>query len=129
MIQLAAINGKQAGAEWIARRFPVRIGRSARNDVRLEADGIWDRHAEIHLRRGEGFVVAAQGEALASVNGQPVQEVVLRNGDVIELGSVRLRFALSPTRHRSFRVREALTWLALATLCFAQAALIYWLVG
>ena len=129
MIQLSALNGKQAGTDWVARRFPVRIGRSPQGGIRLEEEGIWDRHAEIHLRRGEGFVVASQGDALASVNGQPAQEALLHNGDVIELGSVRIRFALSPTRHRSFRCRETLTWLALATLCFGQAALIYWLVG
>jgi len=129
VIQLAAINGKKAGTEWLARRFPVGIGRSSRNEICLEEEGIWDRHAEIGLRRGEGFVVATLGEALASVNGQSAQEAVLHNGDVIELGAVRLRFALSPTRHRSFRFREALTWLALAILCFGQAALIYWLVG
>jgi len=74
-------------------------------------------------------VVAAQGEALVSVNGQPAQEAVLHNGDVIALGSVRIRFALSPTRHRSLRFRESLTWLGLAALCFGQATLIYWLVG
>lgn len=129
MIHLAAIHGQQTGAEWTVRRFPVRLGRSPRNDIRLEGEGIWDRHAEIHLRRGEGFVVTTQGEALASVNGQPAQAAVLRNGDVIELGSVRLRFALSPTRPRSLRVREALTWFALAALCCGQATLIYWLVG
>ena len=38
-----------------------------------------------------------------------------------------MRFGLSATRQRSLRLREALTWLALAGLCFGQVALIYWL--
>jgi len=38
-----------------------------------------------------------------------------------------MHFALSPTRHRSLRIREALTWIALAALCLGQIALIYWL--
>lgn len=118
-----------AGTEWVARRFPVRIGRSPPCAVCLDDDGVWDPHAEVRLVRKEGFVFAVQGEALASINGQSVQQAVLRNGDVIELGSARLLFSLGPTRQRSLRLREALTWLALIALCAGQAALIYWLVG
>jgi hypothetical protein len=129
VIQLTALHGKQAGTDWVARRFPVRLGRSAACEVCVEDDGVWDQHAEISLRRAEGFVVRVQGDALAAVNGHSVQEAVLRNGDVIELGAARIRFALSPTRQRSLRLREILTWLALAGLCVGEAALIYFLIG
>jgi pSer/pThr/pTyr-binding forkhead associated (FHA) protein len=129
VIQFTSLSGKLAGTEWVARRFPVRIGRSPPCTVRLDDDGVWDLHAEVRWVRKEGFVFAVQGEALASINGQSVQQAVLRNGDVIELGSARLLFSLGPTRQRSLRLREALTWLALIALCAGQAALIYWLVG
>jgi hypothetical protein len=67
-------------------------------------------------------------EAFVAVNGQRLEQpLVLRNGDVIELGAVKLRFGLSPTRQRSLRFREAVTWIALAALCLGQVALIYWL--
>jgi len=62
-----------------------------------------------------------------AVNGQRVQEAVLRNGDLIEAGSVKMRFGLSPAPQHSLRLREGLTWFALAVLCLGQVALIYWL--
>jgi len=40
-----------------------------------------------------------------------------------------MQFGLSPTRHRSLRLREVLTWIAFALLCLGQVALIYWLPG
>jgi hypothetical protein len=129
VIQLKILDGKKAGAEWVARRFPVRIGRLAQSDLCLEEEGIWDQHLRIDLPRGQGLVLTAAPEAYVTVNGQLVQSVGLKNGDTITLGRVRLLFSLSPTRQRSLRLREILTWLALAGLCFGQVALIYWLVG
>jgi hypothetical protein len=61
------------------------------------------------------------------MNGEPVTQGRLRNGDTLELGGVQLRFSLSPTRHRHMVLREALTWSALALLCLVQAALVYFL--
>ena len=66
---------------------------------------------------------------MASLNHLPVRQASLRNGDLIELGAVQLQFGLSPTRHRSLRLREVLTWIALGLLCLGQVALIYWLPG
>ena len=116
-----------AGAEGLARHFPFRIGRAPASDWRLDEDGVWDSHLEIACRAGEGFVLSVQSGALASVNGQSVQTTVLRNGDLIEVGAAQIRFALGPARLRGLRLREALTWGALAALCLGQVALIYWL--
>jgi pSer/pThr/pTyr-binding forkhead associated (FHA) protein len=129
VIQLTILNGATAGQTFLARRFPVRLGRSRRSDVRLEADGVWDRHLDVRLDAKRGFVASLRANAFAAVNGQPVQETIVRNGDVIEVGSVRILFSLSPPRQRSLRLREALTWLAWVALFCGQAALIYWLVG
>jgi hypothetical protein len=129
VIQLRILDGQKAGAEWVARRFPVRIGRVAPSDLCLEEEGIWDQHLHIDLQRGQGFTLTAAPDAYVAVNGERVQNAVLRNGDTITLGRVRLLFGLSPTRQRSLRLRETLTWLALAALCFGQVALVYWLIG
>ena len=128
MLQLKILNGRQAGAELVARRFPFRIGRAPDADLRLEEDGVWDWHLQIELRPDEGFVLSVLPGAVASVGNQPVQqEALLRNGDQIELGAARLQFGLTSTRHRSLALREVLTWMALALLCLGQVALIYWL--
>ena len=129
MIQLKILNGKTAGAEWVARRFPVRVGRAADADLRLEDAGIWDAHLKISMQPREGFVLSLEPGALAFLNTRPVEEAVLRNGDVIELGAVKMQFALSAIRSRGLRFREALTWLGLVLLFLAQVALIYWLPG
>lgn len=129
MVQLRIVNGNKAGTDWVARRFPLRIGRDPASNLCLDDDGVWDRHSEIHLQPAGRFVLSAQGKAYTAVNGQPVQQAVLRNGDLLELGSLQIRFGLSPNRQRSMRVREALTWLGLGAICLGQVALINWLAG
>ena len=89
MVQLKVLSGKKAGTAWVARRFPVRIGRSAAADLQLEEDGVWDQHLQLDFDPAEGIVLSAQPNALATVNGQPVQQTVLRNGDAIEIGSLK----------------------------------------
>lgn len=129
MVELKILNGKKAGTEWLARRFPFRVGRESSADLHLEDDGVWDRHFEIHLQSAERFILASQPEAFTSINGEIVQEAVLRNGDLVEAGGLQIRFGLSPTLQRSFRFREFVTWLGLAGLCLGQVVLIYWLIG
>lgn len=125
MILLRILTGKLAGTEHSARHFPLRIGRAASSGLRLEEDGVWDQHAEIAFNPAVGLVLCAQSDALISVNGQSCREAVLRNGDEISLGALKLRFWLSPTRQAAFRFREWLTWLTLAAITAGQLFLIY----
>ena len=128
MVQLKILSGKLAGTERVARHFPFRIGRSPAADLQLEEDGIWDQHLELAFDSAVGFVLTAQPNAIAAINGQPFREAVLRNGDAIEIGSLKIRFWLGHTRQASLRVREWLTWAAWALILAAQLGLIYWLV-
>ena len=129
MIQLTILNGGMAGRECVARRFPFQIGRAPGAHLSLPVEGVWDRHLEIHFCRGDGFHLQIHPGALVSVNGQLVGQARLRNGDCLELGSVKLRFWLAAAAQRSLRAREVLTWLALAALFAFQLGLIYWLLG
>jgi pSer/pThr/pTyr-binding forkhead associated (FHA) protein len=126
MIQIKFLSGSKAGTSWVARRFPVRIGRAAGSEVQLEDHGIWDQHLQIDLKWREGFVLKTSGAALATVNSQPVVEpVLLRNGDRIDIGAARLQFWLAPARQRGLALREWLTWTLLAVISLSQFALIY----
>ena len=127
MVQFQVLSGRKAGTVWVARRFPVRIGRSATADLHLEEDGVWDQHLQLDLNHGEGFVLSAQSPALVSVNGQAVHQALLRNGDTVDIGSIRIRFWLGEARQRGLRFREALTWAGIATVSLGQVGLIYWL--
>jgi pSer/pThr/pTyr-binding forkhead associated (FHA) protein len=127
MVQLKVLSGKKAGTVWMARRFPVRIGRAAAADLQLDESGVWDQHLQLDLSPGEGFVLSAQPNALASVNGQAVHQALLRNGDAIDVGSVKMQFWLGETRQGGLRFREGLTWAGIAIVTLGQVGLIYWL--
>jgi hypothetical protein len=128
MIQLKILSGKKAGVVWDARHFPVRIGRSAAADLQLEEHGVWDEHLRIGLNPAAGFVLETQPEALVTANGQPVQRAVLRNGDTLEIGSVKMQFWLKEARQRGLNLQEGLVWAVIALVTASQVALLYWLI-
>jgi hypothetical protein len=127
MVQLAILSGSMAGTRWVARHFPVRIGRAFGNDLQLEEGGVWDEHLQVLYHPREGFTLKACPDALVTVNHQPAQVVRLRNGDLLEFGSVRMQFWLAETRQRGLRFRECLVWLLIALVSLGQIAVIYWL--
>lgn len=127
MVLLRVLTGSQAGMDTIARRFPFRVGRAATADWPLEAPGVWDHQFEITASPTDGCVLSANPASLTLVNGQRAERVVLRNGDQIECGDLRLQFWLSPARQRRLGARETATWVALAGLAAAQACLCWWL--
>jgi len=127
MVQFKILSGKKAGSLWDARRFPVRIGRAPNANLQVEEPGVWDEHLRINVD-SEGFILETQGSALASINGQPVQCAALRNGDTIEMGSVKLQFWLSEARQRGQGFREVFVWSLVVLVCLAQIALVYWLI-
>jgi hypothetical protein len=112
MVQLEVLSGKRAGAVAVARRFPFVVGR--------------DGSSDLDLQMPDGFALKVLSQARAAVNDQPVQQaVILRNGDVIGIGAVKIRFWLGETRQLGLQMREFLTWAALVMLCAGQIALIY----
>jgi pSer/pThr/pTyr-binding forkhead associated (FHA) protein len=125
MIQLQVLSGKQAGTAIVVDRLPWTLGRGPSSSHRFEEEGVWDRHLEISYHSPEGFSLKTAPDAIACVNGERVNIVRLRPGDLVEVGSVRLRFWLSPARQRRLRFVEALTWIGLALLCAAQVGLVY----
>ena len=127
MIQLNILSGRQAGAQTVARHFPFRIGRAAQNDLQLEDDGVWDQHLVLEYQKTEGFKLATSANALATVNGEPIQNKILRNGDTITIGSARLQFWIAAAQQRGLHSRETFVWALLALVTIGQFVLIYWL--
>lgn len=126
VIQLDVLSGSKAGARWVAPGLPVRVGREREASLSLPDDGVWEGHLEITVRPGVGCVVTAGGGGLSLVNGTPITEPVrLRSGDLLEAGSVKLRFGLSATRPSAMAMRDLLTWLAIGLLCVGQLVAIY----
>lgn len=127
MVQLRILSGKKAGNQMIVRHFPFNIGRSAGNDLRLEDEGVWDKHLTLEIQGKDQFFARTAEGALVTLNLESVQSAPLRNGDVLSVGSVKLQFWLAPTRQRSLKVREFLVWGLLLAVTAVQLALIYWL--
>ena len=127
MIQLKILSGKKAGSICSVRRFPVRVGRSPECDLQLEEPGVWNRHFQIRLNSGAGFVLETEPDALVTTNGQPTQRAALRNGDMIEIGALKLQFWLGEARRRGLRFKEWLVWATLLAVSVGQVLLAYWL--
>jgi pSer/pThr/pTyr-binding forkhead associated (FHA) protein len=127
VVQLQLLSGRQSGTVFCSTRFPIRAGRESGLDLPLDEPGVWQRHFLIDWL-AEGLVLEVEPQALLSVNDAPVQRALLRNGDVITLGALKIRFSLSPVRQSSLTLREWLTWIALGALCLGQVALVYALI-
>lgn len=127
MIELRFLKGFQAGGRWSARRFPVRIGRSADSDLVLEDPGVWDHHMEIGYDPASGFHMTPLSEGAVIVNQHPVESAALKNGDTLTLGSAVIQFWIAPARQRGFRLMEFMVWAALLSLFAVQLLLIRWL--
>ena len=125
MVQIKILSGKKAGTSIVARRFPVRIGRTASATLQLEEDGVWDQHLCLEFKPLQGFFLSPEPSALATVNGELLEPRLLRNGDIVEIGALKIQFWLSDTRQRGLGFREWLTWLSIAAISFGQIAVVY----
>ncbi len=76
----------------------LRIGRHEENDVRLADKTVHRHHAVLQLNGEQGYTITdlsgTEGNGVL-VNSERVTQARLRDGDIIELGAVKLRFALN----------------------------------
>ena len=125
MIRLEVCEPRGLATSHLVARFPCAIGRGVSCHLRMEAPGVWDRHAEIGLDPEAGFHVTATGAGALSVNGEPINRSRIRNGDRLTLGGLVLRFWLAPVRARSHRTGEYVFW----GLCLAAVVAMSWLLS
>ena len=82
------------------KRYPItrstwRIGRSKDNELILRDNSISRRHAEIHRDKGDVFtLVDLESLNGVFVNNEKIRKYRLREGDIVEIGDVGLRFTL-----------------------------------
>jgi FHA domain len=70
----------------------VRLGRGTGSDVVLEHMSVSRRHAIVTLRGEDHVVLDDRSRNGVYVNGERVGEAILRDGDTIALGELRLRY-------------------------------------
>jgi hypothetical protein len=79
-------------------RFPisaktVTIGRNPDNDIQLSNTSVHRAHAVLHMAGDRQFVISdLRTKNGVVVNNQRVEQRALQDGDLIELGEVRLRY-------------------------------------
>lgn len=127
MVRLRVLTGSRVGTDHAAHRFPCTIGRASADDLQLLDAGVWENHVQLNLQVPDGFRLSRLGQGRASVNGTEFDDLLLRNGDVIELGAAKVQFWLAEVRQSSNRLRETLVWLGLIALVLLEGALLGWL--
>ncbi len=97
---LLVINGANRGSRYeISSVLDVVIGRSVGCNLRLDDSEVSRHHARI-THNGTDFVLNDLKSANGTkVNGQPVTERVLANGDNLQFGSSVIAFQLSESHH------------------------------
>jgi len=85
-----------AGQSFVVRSTPFAIGSDQDNNLPLQGRGIKPRHAELKRDAGGQLWVSHEGGLLSStrINGQKIKVAPLQSGDLIQLGSVLVRFHL-----------------------------------
>jgi pSer/pThr/pTyr-binding forkhead associated (FHA) protein len=77
----------------------TRIGRSLHADIPFESPTISRRHALVVLRDGDAVLLDDRSLNGTWVNGEPIDEVVLQDGDVIGIGDALLRYRRDEAGH------------------------------
>lgn len=95
--------------------------------LRLEDPGVWDQHVEITCDREQGVTARVQAPALARLDGEAFEATVLRSGDILEIGGVRVQFWLAPAEVVTPWLREGLTWVGIGMVAALEIGLAYWI--
>ncbi len=89
---LVVIHGLHLGKKHELSQDPVILGRSRKADIRLDQDGVSRHHAEIYRSDSANWVRDLDSTNGTFVNGHPVEECELRDGDQLRVGDTILKF-------------------------------------
>jgi hypothetical protein len=92
----------------------ITIGRRAYNDIVIDDIAVSGEHAAIVTRHNDSMLEDLDSLNGTQVNGQPVNQHFLRNGDVIELSRYRIRYVAevrnAAARHDDAGVERRSVW-------------------
>ena len=99
--KLVVVSSNLGGETYALGRREIILGRTDENDVVVNHRSISRNHAKVVVRDGQFTIIDLASSNGVRVNGEPFGTVTLVNGDIIELGHVKLRF-VSPGEHYVF---------------------------
>jgi len=85
---IIAIQGKKKKLE--IKRDIIFIGRGAGNQLPLDDPSLADQHCQILRTEGTYRIIDLGSESGTQVNGNPIDQVDLKDGDIIQIGNVRM---------------------------------------
>lgn len=90
--RLLALNSRLQGTLWTLGRSEVRVGRDDEAELCIPLRSLADFHAKLLQTSGSDWRVQELAGAGVRVNGVAYADSPLHDGDVLELGALRLRF-------------------------------------
>jgi pSer/pThr/pTyr-binding forkhead associated (FHA) protein len=91
--RLVVTNSELKGQEYACIRTEMKIGRTEDNDIVIDHRSLSRTHAKVVREdNGEWRILDMQSANGLTVNGETYAQASLNNGDIIELGHVKLRF-------------------------------------
>ncbi|NLA59373.1 MAG: DUF3662 domain-containing protein [Firmicutes bacterium] len=92
--ELVALGGPQKGQVWTLGEEDVSIGRGPGQYVRLTDPSVSRSHAVVRLRQGRYWIEDNNSTNGVKLTAKQVKNAILSDGDLIELGTTRLRFRM-----------------------------------
>lgn len=90
---LRLLNGSGKDRVFTIRAIAITIGRGLDNDLVLESTDVSRHHARIEFRDSQWHLYDLGSTNGTRVNGQPVQQSIIKGGDRIDFGGLQIEFA------------------------------------
>ena len=96
-LELINSKGKKL-AEYQLDKDLCRIGRTDQCEINLTINHVSRIHAQVSFQNNDYYIEDLQSTNGVYVNGIQVSRCLLRDGDIIEVGEARIRYAEEKTR-------------------------------
>jgi pSer/pThr/pTyr-binding forkhead associated (FHA) protein len=101
--RLVVTNSELKGQEYACIRTEMKIGRTDDNDIVIDHRSLSRTHAKVVREdNGEWRILDMQSANGLTVNGETYAQATLNNGDIIELGHVKMRFVAAGEQPGAF---------------------------
>jgi pSer/pThr/pTyr-binding forkhead associated (FHA) protein len=95
-------NGEMAGRSFLLDRSALTIGNSVECDVIIQDDSVAPQHATFLCEKDGDYLQDLSGQHATAVNGVQLKgSLLLRKGDIISLGNIRLEYTFIPEAQTS----------------------------
>jgi pSer/pThr/pTyr-binding forkhead associated (FHA) protein len=95
-------NGEMAGKSFLLDRSVLIIGRSAECDVIIQDDSVVSQHVKFLCQDDGDYIQDLSGQDATAVNDVQIKgSLLLRKGDIISLGNVRMEYTIVPEAQTS----------------------------